>query len=545
MDRADPPRRRGGERRGRRRRHRDALSLIRQEIAGRIVFLSIALAFAAALGRAVARALTAGECAACGVAIARGATRPLCRSCALAMPWWRRADGCPLCGMPSDPERTGSEAGWGTAPGRLAGCPACLAAGSPLHRCLAATRHADPVARLIPAFKNPKGPFGPPPGARLLVEHLVEELVDRLLSETRCRPDLVVPIPLHPSRLRRRGFNQSDWIADRIARRLGRPFAPGLLVRIRNTGTQAGRSARERRAQLAASFRVTLRGLGSTAPHDPQLGDERGSPPRPPSARRTIRPLAGLRVALVDDVLTTGSTLEAAAEALLEAGAAEVVALTLSATLPPRRARPGAGTYDPAPHQPRSPAMRASRRIAPNVLVVVLALVLGLGFGFAFAALPDAQAAGEAAKPDPAFRTAMKRFLVAQNIPAQMGEQMTYSAAEQVLQGLASTGIPITEPMQAIVLEEARKDFGQRFGDVEFLADLYSTVYVQHFSAKEIAAIADFWESPVAKKLLAQTPTLNEAFIGKMQEATGPLTEPFQTRVDQRLRAAGMLGNAP
>lgn len=189
--------------------------------------------------------------------------------------------------------------------------------------------------------------------------------------------------------------------------------------------------------------------------------------------------------------------------------------------------------------------MRASRRIAPNVLVVALALVLGIGFGFAFAALPDAQAADEVAKPDPAFRAAMKRFLVAQNIPAQMGEQMTYSAAEQVLQGLASTGIPITEPMQAIVLEEARKDFGQRFGDVEFLAELYSTVYVQHFSAKEIAAIAEFWESPVAKKLLAQTPTLNEAFIGKMQEATGPLTEPFQTRVDQRLRDAGLLGNTP
>lgn len=188
--------------------------------------------------------------------------------------------------------------------------------------------------------------------------------------------------------------------------------------------------------------------------------------------------------------------------------------------------------------------MRASRRSSPK-LAVSLALFLGLGFGFAFAALPAAQAADEIAKPDAAFRAAMKRFLVAQNIPAQMSEQMTYSAAEQVLTGIASTGIPITEPMQAIVLEEARKDFGQRFGDVDFLADLYATVYAQHFTAKEVAAIADFWESPVAQKLLAQTPTLNEAFIGKMQEATGPLTEPFQSRVDARLRAAGILGTAP
>ena len=495
MNRAGTLHLRGRGRRSRWRRFRGALSLIWQMIADRIAFLSLALAFAAAGGRAIARALAAGECAACGVAIERAAARPLCRACALAMPWWRRADGCPLCGMPSDPERTGSEAGWGAAPGGLPGCPACLAAGSPLHRCLVATRHADPVARLIPAFKNPKGPFGPPPGARLLVEHLAEELADRLRAETGALPDLVVPLPLHPRRLRRRGFNQSDWIAVRIARRLGCPFAPGVLARIRDTGTQAGRSARERRAHLASAFRVPLAIPGTTTPQVPQSPDERGAMPRAPS-RRAIRPLAGLRIALVDDVLTTGSTLEAAAEALLEAGAAEVVALTLSATLPPRRARPGTATYDPAPKQPRSPAMRASHRIAPHVLVVALAVVLGIGFGFAFAALPDAQAADEVAKPDPAFRAAMKRFLVAQNIPSQMGEQMTYSAAEQILTGLASTGIPITESMQAIVLEEARKDFGQRFGDVEFLADLYSTVYVQHFSAKEIAAIADFWNRP-------------------------------------------------
>ena len=81
--------------------------------------------------------------------------------------------------------------------------------------------------------------------------------------------------------------------------------------------------------------------------------------------------------------------------------------------------------------------------------------------------------------------------------------------------------------------------------DVEFLTDLYSAIYVKHFSAKEISDIASFWESPVAKKLLSQTPTLNEAFVSKMQESTAPLTEAFQARLDKRLREEGILGKTP
>lgn len=409
--------------------------------------------------------------------------------------------------MPVDPDRPGSEASWGTGHRAVAGCPACLAEGSPLHLCLAATRYAGPLPTLIPAFKNPRGPFGPRPDVFDLVDHLADELSDRFLRETDSPPDLVVPVPLHASRRRRRGFNQADLIAYRIAHRLERPFDPGLLERVRDTGSQAGLCARERRRNLEGAFRAR-RMLGSTRP----------------------------RVALVDDVLTTGSTLEASANALLAAGAGEVVALTLSATVAPRRAGSKAGAYASPPHHPRSFEMRASRRLVPTALVAV---VLCLG---SVSALP---AAAEDAKPDAAFRAAMKRFLVSQNIPAQMGEQMTYSAAEQILGSLASTGVTVTEPMQTIVVEEARKDFGQKFGDVEFLTDLYSGIYVRHFTTQEISDIASFWESPVAKKLLSQTTTLNEAFVSKMQESTAPLTESFQTRVDKRLREEGILGKTP
>lgn len=156
-----------------------------------------------------------------------------------------------------------------------------------------------------------------------------------------------------------------------------------------------------------------------------------------------------------------------------------------------------------------------------------------------------AAAAAPAVKPSPAFRAAMKRFLIAQNIPTQMGEQMAYSAAEQFLAPLAAGGVAVTEPMQALVLDEARKDFGKRYGDVEYLTDLYAGVYAGHFSDKEITELAAFWESPVAKKLLASTETINETFISQLQSATKTQMDEFQTRMEGQLRAAGILGSAP
>lgn len=108
--------------------------------------------------------------------------------------------------------------------------------------------------------------------------------------------DCVVPVPLHPSRLKKRRYNQSELLAEAIARRNGIPLRTDLLTRIQRTHTQQGLTAEQRRKNLKKAFH--------------------GNPAA-----------AGLRILLVDDVVTTGSTLSACAAELKKNGAIEVHAL--------------------------------------------------------------------------------------------------------------------------------------------------------------------------------------------------------------------------
>lgn len=210
----------------------------------------------------------------------------------------------------------------------------------------------------------------------------------------------------------------------------------------------------------------------------------------------------------------------------------------------------------PAPSTPLEPGVRTAagtRRDRGRAYVrstrmgARMGLRMGVLVGLLLAAtfaLPSG--AAEAAKAaSPAFRASMKRFLVAQNIPAQLGEQMSYSAAEQVLAPLVASGVAVTESMQALVLDEARKDFGKHYGDVEFLTNLYSEIYVQHFSEQEMKELADFWESPVARKLLGKSQAINEGFVSKLQETTVDQIGAFRTRVETQMREAGLLSGSP
>ncbi|MGQ9521776.1 MAG: ComF family protein [Anaerolineae bacterium] len=129
------------------------------------------------------------------------------------------------------------------------------------------------------------------------------ELMAQYWQQNPLPAEVIVPVPLHPSRLRRRGYNQAALLAWALGRRVGLPVDEDALCRVRATASQMRLQAADRRRNVENAFHC--------------LTDRMG----------------GRRVLLVDDVCTTGATLEACADALREGGARQVWALTLARTV--------------------------------------------------------------------------------------------------------------------------------------------------------------------------------------------------------------------
>lgn len=142
--------------------------------------------------------------------------------------------------------------------------------------------------------------------AGLLMARMMGRAGRKLLASA----DLIVPVPLHRMRLWQRRFNQSAFLAQRLAEASGQPFRPDVLLRVKATAPQVGRDAAQRRKNVKGAFAVA-----------PEQGVA----------------LAGRRVLLIDDVMTTGATAGACAAALRTAGAADVDVLCFALVLAPRR----------------------------------------------------------------------------------------------------------------------------------------------------------------------------------------------------------------
>jgi ComF family protein len=199
----------------------------------------------------------------------------LCARCEAGLPWMPPA--CLSCAMPLRPATGRARAPDPRAPPL---CSACRHAPPPLSEVHATFLYGFPLDRLLPRFKFHHDLAG----GRLLAQAMAAT------CSLHARPDALVPVPLHRARLRQRGFNQALELARPLGRMLGIPVRVDLLLRARNTGPQSRLDADARAGNLRDAFAAC--GCAAPPPH----------------------------VALVDDVMTTGATLHAAADALFDAG---------------------------------------------------------------------------------------------------------------------------------------------------------------------------------------------------------------------------------
>jgi ComF family protein len=196
---------------------------------------------------------------------------------------------CECCGLPFELD-----------PGPGTRCAACLAEPPVFDRARAVMRYDEASKGPILALKHADRLDLIPGFARWL-----DRAGRAMLDET----DVIIPVPLHPLRLWVRRYNQSAEMARALGRMTAKPVAPLALVRVRATPSQGEMpSAKARRRNMRGAFRV-------------------------PSGRRAA--VEGKSVLLIDDVLTTGATVEACARALKRAGAANVHVLALARVVKP------------------------------------------------------------------------------------------------------------------------------------------------------------------------------------------------------------------
>jgi ComF family protein len=235
--------------------------------------------------RGLVDAVLPPRCLACGVATAEAAS--LCARCWLELTHIT----APCC------ERLGTPFAYDEGEGTLSA--AAIAEPPEWQRARAAVAYDAVSGKLVHALK-----YADRHEAGLVMARLMQHAGRDLIAGA----DAIVPIPLHRWRLWRRRYNQSGLLARKIATATGHPFRPELLERRHATPRQVGLSREDRRRNMRRAFAV-------------------------PEA--AIQEILDRRILLVDDVITTGATANAAAKALLKAGAGAVDVLAFALVLEP------------------------------------------------------------------------------------------------------------------------------------------------------------------------------------------------------------------
>jgi len=217
-------------------------------------------------------------CQLCGAA---GLGPDICAGCFRDLPRVRHA--CALCARPLKIIPAGG-------PEATPVCGRCLAQPPPWNAALAPLRYGFPVARMLRELKYE---------GRLLRARLLGELLGHWARSRQGSIEVLLPVPLHPRRWRERGFNQARELAAAAGRVLRLEMVDNLCLRLRDTPPLWDLRAAQRRVVLKGAFK----------------------------AADGVR---GRRIALVDDVLTTGATAGAITQTLLRAGAARVEVWTIA-----------------------------------------------------------------------------------------------------------------------------------------------------------------------------------------------------------------------
>ncbi len=242
---------------------------------------------AASAGGALLDMIYPPRCAACGMDLADGSDWPhLCGACSMKIRWI--GDACLRCGLPLGPYSDDHDGRW---------CVSCRTVPLSFGRASAAAIYEDTVSALVRGFKYDR---------RMHIGATLSAMLCRKANDVLggAGYDWVAAVPLHPKKLRERGFDQSQYLASRLASEMRVPLLDGAMRRTRETPAQAGLSRTARFSNLKGAFEVA------------RPGD-----------------VSGKQIIIVDDVMTTGATCSAAARALRDSGATVVAAAVVARAL--------------------------------------------------------------------------------------------------------------------------------------------------------------------------------------------------------------------
>lgn len=177
-------------------------------------------------------------------------------------------------------------------------CGRCISNPPAFQQTFFAYDYNGPVAKLIQRFKFNE--------ALILNQLLTDMVTSRLRAHDFPLPDALIPVPLHPARLKQRGFNQSYELAKSVGKALNIPVHQALLIRTRNTPNQSGLDRKTRENNVKGAFRFQA------------------------SQDKTC--LSGKHLAIIDDVITTGSTTREVAKVLKRSGVSRISVIAVAKT---------------------------------------------------------------------------------------------------------------------------------------------------------------------------------------------------------------------